>query len=40
MKKSPKYVSAAYLSERTSLTTRWFPSWLLRVVPLVGTQRR
>ena len=24
MKKSPKYVSAAYLAERTSLTTRWF----------------
>ncbi len=24
MKKSPKYVSAAYLSERTSLTARWF----------------
>ncbi len=24
MKKFPKYVSAAYLSERTSLTTRWF----------------
>ena len=24
MKKAPKYVSAAYLSERTSLTARWF----------------
>ena len=24
MKKSPKYVSAAYLSERTSLSPRWF----------------
>ncbi len=24
MKKSPKYVSAAYLSERTSLSARWF----------------
>ena len=24
MKKAPKYVSAAYLSERTSLTPRWF----------------
>ncbi len=24
MKKSPKYVSAAYLSECTSLTARWF----------------
>ncbi len=24
MKKSPKYVSAAYLSERTSLSKRWF----------------
>ncbi len=24
MEKAPKYVSAAYLSERTSLTTRWF----------------
>ena len=24
MGKAPKYVSAAYLSERTSLTTRWF----------------
>ena len=24
MKKSPNYVSAAYLAERTSLTTRWF----------------
>ncbi len=24
MKKSLKYVSAAYLAERTSLTTRWF----------------
>ncbi len=24
MGKSPKYVSAAYLSERTSLTARWF----------------
>ena len=24
MKKTPKYVSAAYLSERTSLTARWF----------------
>ncbi len=24
MKKSPKYVSAAYLAERTSLTTHWF----------------
>ncbi len=24
MKKAPKYVSVAYLAERTSLTTRWF----------------
>ena len=24
MGKAPKYVSAAYLSERTSLTARWF----------------
>ncbi len=24
MKKSPKYVSASYLSERTSLSARWF----------------
>ena len=24
MGKAPKYVSAAYLAERTSLTTRWF----------------
>ncbi len=24
MRKAPKYVSAAYLSERTSLTARWF----------------
>ncbi len=24
MKKSPNYVSAAYLTERTSLTARWF----------------
>ena len=40
MTKSPNYVSAAYLAERTSLTTRWFPSWLLRVVHLGGTQRR
>ena len=24
MKKSPKYVSATYLAERTSLTARWF----------------